>query len=208
MKRLTWIALAVATLPLVAHAQSCPTSEPNPAVTWQQWKFTFEPTSWPTIRRNDAGVVAWWYGPPRADGTKPISFAYLAASAATPSYFAALAGDVVSQGPTAAFKARRTLTRLDDPVSMSIWCPFYPEMVAGAGTPTTPPPAPAWTVAKNGVSATRPAYKLTTDGLVSTSIRATVGVACDCSAPYVKSGTTYCPFTGAPVGIVAVCSKP
>jgi hypothetical protein len=163
-------------------------------------------TKMPELRYSSAGVLAYWYGPPAANGAKPLAYAYVTAAAVKPGFLEALAADVAASGPSVAIKSRFTIGP-NDPAARAVWCPYWPEMVAGMNIP---PPAPVatWTVAKNGTSTTRPAYTLTPTGLVASSIRATVGAACDCTAPYVKSGTTYCPFTGAPASIVAVCSKP
>lgn len=69
---------------------------------------------------------------------------------------------------------------------------------------STPPPAPAWVVAKNGTSVTRPAFPVvngkrsySSDGSVP------VGSTCDCTTKLVEGSLTFCQVAAAHV---AVCS--
>lgn len=91
------------------------------------------------------------------------------------------------------------------PIS-DVWRPAMPAIMVAK-----PLPPGAWKVAPYSVQTTRPAFYVLngTRGGQSPNTRASVGIACDCTAPIVEGGTTYCPFAGASAPpLVAVCSKP
>lgn len=69
------------------------------------------------------------------------------------------------------------------------------------------PPAPIWTVAKNGTSLDRPAFTYIANGAkpTSSSGRAPVGAKCDCiAAKLVVSPTTYCQVAAQ---TIAACTR-
>ena len=98
-----------------------------------------------------------------------------------------------------------------------VWGPARDRINAAMPMPMpmpTPPPAPlpgAWKVAPFGtVATTRPAFSVTNGKRdYGGAGRATVGAACDCSAPIIEGPDTYCMFAGAVVPTsVTACSKP
>ncbi len=95
--------------------------------------------TWPKLRSNAAGTVAWWYCP-GASGSWSLSFA--AATAANLS--AAKVWDDIYKIMTAsdsvaafhALVAERVTVPMDDPSLKPVWQPFLPEMRAGVPSPT------------------------------------------------------------------------
>lgn len=207
------LALLLPALPArAADTAVCPAIAEGAA----QWAYPSEPfaSGAPTLRYTPgAGWLAYWYGPPAANGAKTLSFSFLTASAARAFDFSALAADIAASGVTAAARVRTTLSA-NDPAARAIWCPFWAEMVAGQNIPAPAPPAPAssYVVAKSGTATSRPAYSLA-DGVLGTKevARAPVGMACICSSPgqsFMKGATLYCPYQGGPsYSVVAVCGK-
>lgn len=192
------VALILAGCGGAGEAQTCPTSVVDPNFSYASepaWDLTTT-----RIRQNSAGYLAYWYGVPKADGSRALSFAYLQASAVTPSYIAGVASDVAASGATAALRARATL----DPNSMAaqaIWCPWWPEMLAGQNIP---PPVPV-----GHFVLSTPTYLLRLPSTLS-PLRslATKGARCSCPlVPPVIDGKTYCTFPGAIApSVVAECS--
>lgn len=80
------------------------------------------------------------------------------------------------------------------------WRVVWPLIAADKDRPA------GFVVARNGSSATRPAYPVDDKGVRGTksTARATVGATCDCATKVVDGSTTYC---GIAPKLVAVCTK-
>lgn len=159
--------LFLAILASSAYAQDCPTTYTvDPA-----WKFSIEPIlnpmspDFPQFRSNVAGMTVFWYNKPSGQPNREVNFVYLAASQATGMYLSDVIADVLTIGATQAQIKRQSLPS-NDPLAMSIWCPWWPEMVRGMNVTgpspdgTLVPPAASltaadlavWTIGAGGVA--------------------------------------------------------
>lgn len=90
--------------------------------------------TFPTIRSNSAGSVAWWYCPSSGGGWR-INWAVATAEQMSVSNLMAQAHAVVTAAdPKAAFAAavaRSVSLPIDAPALTAVWRPFAVEMVAG-----------------------------------------------------------------------------
>lgn len=98
--------------------------------------------TWPKLRSNTAGTVAWWYCP-ATNGRWSLSVA-----AATAAHLSAarIRDDIYSvmtaSDSVAAFHAAvaaRVSANMDDPGLKLVWQPFWPEMRAGSPAVTAKP---------------------------------------------------------------------
>lgn len=137
-----------------------------------------------TLRFNGAGVTSWWYCPVPMSPSDPAVAGYkLAFGAAT--WERLKAGDLKPD------------TSLADPALARVWCPHWAEMFAGI--PAAPPRPGSWATA-SGLS-----YLASKAGLTGPAGPISRGLVCDCSAALRIGSSTYCPFTGAAAGVVALC---
>jgi hypothetical protein len=152
-----------------------------------------------------AGQAVWWYCK-RPDGRWSANV-----GAATWGWIsgASLIAEARASASLAEFNKaalRLAKTPMEDPALLPVWCPHFAAILDGR--PASDPPPSTWTVAKNGIYSTRPAYTQIGNLLSTTTGRATVGAKCDCAKPLAFATTTYCTFAGALAATtVAVCTK-
>ena len=189
-----------------------PASGAQPAVTRDPLTYPCAPvptatSTAPTVRTNAAGATVWWYckaGRDWAPSWAAATWAFMGASMTTEN------AKLITQSadPLAALNTlskARAHTPLSDPALTPVWCPVQAEMFAGTpkSDPIPPPPLPAFVVAKNGSSATRPTYTLK-DGKVgpAATLKIPVGSACDMTVT-IKVGTVT--YGQVQPGLLAVC---
>ena len=162
---------------------------------------------------NEAGRVHYWYCPGPYEATfHGIACRY---SHGRVCYYTPDPKLLLTASADTLGKAWAEMVKSDwmGPEWVDITGQAVPTMVQGL------PPPPAWIVARNGTSATRPAYPFTpipgakpnaTNGTRGTSSSGTaaVGSACDCVMSRVVSSTSsYCGVLPTPATRVALCTK-
>lgn len=156
-----------------------------------------------TYKSNEAGAVIWWYCP-GPDGRWQLSRAVATKEALSSGWdvFKAAKAIVAAPDPVAALNAAMldnwTLPLADERLER-VWLRYAARMQADR--------PPLWAVSPDGTSETAPVWQLAGGKFYERSDRATVGSACDCAAPAVINGVTWCTYAGAREGSVTACSR-
>lgn len=172
-------------------------------------------TGW---RTSSAGAMVWWYC--LAAGKYRPNFFVITRDALNGAALMATATALLrAPDPTSAASAAiaaestkpasaTSTLPLGDPRILAVTCEFSREMYAAK--PPDPPAAAVTTyqVTKSATGSTRNAYTPSGGVLGPATGQATVGAACDCSAPVKIGLTSYCTFAGAAsASQVTVCTK-
>ena len=171
---------------------------------WDDAKF-------PTVRVTPGkGAVAWWYTSDGFEWTRSWAFC-TGTTCVNPLLAVDLSVALASADRLGAINsvlAKYNTLSVDAPEALQVWCPHWDEMQRSR------PANPAYVVAKNGTSTTRPAFAYTpatastaASRSTKSTARATVGATCDCKVRLLEGTTLYC-ATNVERTLVAVCNKP
>lgn len=176
-----------------------------------------------TYRMPDGGALAWWWCR-QTDGSWRAQM-IVATTAWLSSNTGAIDWSALLAAPDKLVAINALMAKNESATSGALaplWQPFTTEIMASAPAASAPPPAPpasapppqpAYVVATNGTTATRPTYPgdpiaLTVNTSKALSYRAPVGAAC--VGPAFRNGTsstTYMAVAGGPdMRTVAVCT--
>lgn len=148
--------------------------------------------STPSVRFNAEGITAWRYC---AGSNVPqigaVTWQWLRDTPVAAAEIFRLGANPAEADLREAV-SRHASQPIDSPLLTPVWCPHWPEIAAGR---------PDWRVAGST------GFLIRDGRLAAGGPRAPLRAPCNCAAPLVVAGVTYCPWVGAPASAVARCAR-